>query len=256
MRRHFLFLLSFLILSLSAKAGTVATRDVFSNVDQTRHPAQGSEFYLGLYVGGCGGCMLTPTIGLSAGHCHDVQPTIQSGVALRDGTGPDGRITRTIEWQSPDSGFDYWIFEVSWNGGGLPAGQRLVPEIQTSQAELQIGDNATSDRIYTLGFPGDVSNGTQLFYSWGYPKSPGTDKIITNNISLINGNSGGCIMRESDNLLVSIVSGGPHALGDSGWNGADWNDSSHWNQGPALWQLYPSSSTFKNVFPNGKNRYL
>lgn len=56
-----------------------------------------------------------------------------------------------------------------------------------------------------------------------------------------------------DDMLVSIVSGGPHAFGQPGWQGASWNDPSHWNHGPAVWKVYERSAQLKRIFPDGKN---
>ncbi|MCB0416847.1 MAG: hypothetical protein KDD39_04300 [Bdellovibrionales bacterium] len=228
-------------------------RDIYSNSNLTRRPAEGEEFNFVLSLGGCSGFILAPNVGGSAAHCRK-SGSIKSGVALREGRPSDGTIGNTLEIGNV-SQYDYWIFEIRWNGGQLPEGAELVPRIQTAEKDLEIGEHWQADSIYTLGFPADISNG-ELIHSWGYPKTSGSDGRIVNNIALINGNSGGGIWRESDNMLVSIVSGGPHAFQQPGWNNNNWMDPDHWNHGPAMWKVYANSQKLKDIFPDGKNRYL
>ncbi len=240
------------VLSFGPRPLSGADRDIFTNEKETRRPAQDREFEIALGINGCAGSLIGPNIGLSAAHCKMSGP-IKSGMALKRGLPADGRIGKTLEIGSP-SKFDYWVFEIQWNAGTMPAGMRLVPSVQREQDELKTGANETSDKIFTLGFPADIAKG-KLIHSWGYGKQWSTDSLI-NNISLINGNSGGIIARESDEMLVSIVSGGPHAFGQPGWKGNDWNDASHFNVGPAMYLTYASSTVLKQIFPGGKNKFL
>lgn len=110
------------LLCLSAGA---AQRDVFSNANQTRRPAQNDEFLAALDVRGCAGFLLGPNIGGSAAHCRSSGP-IKSGIAMRDGLPADGQIGRTLEIGSVQD-LDYWIFEIRWNSGQPPHGVRYVP---------------------------------------------------------------------------------------------------------------------------------
>lgn len=210
------------------------------------------EFEIALGLGGCAGSLIGPNIGLSAAHCRKTG-AISSGMALKRGGQPDGRIVRTLEIGSVAT-YDYWIFEIQWNGGTLPLGMRVVPFVQRTQEEVRTGPNESSDKIFTLGFPMDIAKG-RLIHSWGYGKQWTSDSLL-NNISLINGNSGGIIARESDEMLVSVVSGGPHAFGQPGWKDNDWNDVTHFNNGPAMYQVYATSGVLKQVFPDGKNKFL
>lgn len=244
-------ILCFAVLCTYAYSST--DRDIYNNSNLTRRPAEGEEFNFALYLGGCSGFILAPNVGGSAAHCRQ-SGALKSGVALREGRPSDGSIGSTLEIGSVNN-YDYWIFEIRWNGGTLPEGSELVPRIQTTQDELEIGDHWKADSIYTLGFPTDISQG-KLIHSWGYAKSTGSDGRIVNNIALINGNSGGAILRESDDMLVSVVSGGPHAFNQPGWNNNDWMDPNHWNHGPAMWKVYGNSQRLKDIFPNGENRYL
>jgi len=247
--RKILTLWVFVCLSLQASE---TSRDIFTNTGQTRRQAQGAEFDIALGLNGCAGVLIGPTIGLSAAHCQNVPKNIKSGIALRDGLASDATIVRTLEIGSAGN-FDYWVFELKWKNG-FPIGMRLVPHIQTKENDLKIGANDTADKIYTLGFPADISQG-RLIHSYGYGKNYSSSSLM-NNISLINGNSDGGILRQNDYLLVSIVSGGPHAFQQPGWNNNDWNDSSHWNNGPALWKTYAQSNMLKSIFPNGGNKWL
>lgn len=233
-------------------AASPSARDIFTNEGETRRPAEDQEFEIALGLNGCAGELIAPNVGLSAAHCK-MTGRLKSGVALRDQLGNDGTIGKTIEIGSVQ-GYDYWIFEIKWTGGSLPAGMRVVPYVQTEKAQVRIGENETADKIFTLGFPADLSQGT-LIHSWGYGKKVDGQSLV-NNISLINGNSGGGIWRADDEMLVSVVSGGPHAFGQSGWKNNDWNDESHWNWGPAMYQVYAKSKTLRDIFPGGKNKYL
>ncbi len=213
------------------------------------------EHTIALKLKGCAGFLIAPTAGASAAHCQQ-SGKLKSGIALWKGLPSDGQITRTLERGNPNSSkTDYWIFEIRWLDDQLPEGMRFVPFIQRFADEVTIGPNEIADRIFTLGFPADLSNG-KLIFAFGFGKTDGTQGTLINNISLINGNSGGGIFRSEDEMLVSIVSGGPHAFGESGWKDNDWNDSSHWNWGPALWKIYEKSDTLKDIFPNGKNKYV
>jgi len=226
--------------------------DIFTNTDQTRRQAQGDEFNMALRVGGCAGCLLGPKTALSAGHCSS-QKSVTSGMALKQGKASDGRVGSTLEkgsvWE-----YDYWIFKIRWNSGKTPKGMDYVPRIQIHRDEIKVGPNHLADKIYTLGFPVDISNG-KLIRAWGYGKDYIKEDHI-NNISLINGNSGGCLFRDADDMVASVVSGGPHAFGQTGWQGNNWNDKSHWNWGPAIYQVYEKSKTLKDIFPDGKNKNL
>ena len=126
--------------------------------------------------------------------------------------------------------------------------------MQVNGGELLVGDNNTAEAIYTLGFPQDISHG-KLVLSWGYGKSDGENGKLTNNISLINGNSGGGILRLRDKMLVSIVSSGPHRFGEEGWKDNDWNDPKHWNWGPSIWKWYGQSRVLSTLYPQGLSRY-
>lgn len=231
--------------------------DIFMNERETRRYATFSEHSYALKLNGCAGFLIGPKIGASAAHCYQTGE-ITSGPAMRTGKTPDGKIGRTYELGSYRE-YDYWVFEIDWNSGQAPEGIEVVPLMQIRKDDLRTGENAFADRIYTLGFPADVSHG-RLIHSWGYGKTDGTEKDtprwIVNNISLINGNSGGGIFRESDRMLVSVVSGGPHRFGQTGWKENDWNDKTHWNWGPAMYQVYEKSAIFQAVFINGHNRFL
>lgn len=237
---------------VSIWASAESARDIFNNTNETRRKALDSEHEMVIGLGGCSGFLLAPNIGGSAAHCQKTG-AIKSGIAIRDGKGNDGSIVRTLE-VGQVSDYDYWIFEIKWNDGTLPHGMRVVPFIQVNEFQVMVGSNDWADKIYTLGFPVDLSDGRTLYNSWGYGKKiDGKDHV--NNISMINGNSGGGLFRNSDDMLVSIVSGGPHAHGQSGWNNNDWNDATHWNWGPAMVQVYRQSAQLKAIFPGGVNRH-
>jgi len=242
----------FLCLILTLPTLALETRDIFTNTTQTRRPAVNEDFEMALGLGGCAGFLLGPNIGGSAAHCKK-SGTLKSGMALRDSLPDDGRIGRTLEIGSAGT-YDYWIFEIQWTGGAVPHGMHVIPSIHIEKDQLKVGSNEVADKIFTLGFPVDISHG-KLIHSWGYGKSNGTDNWLKNNISLINGNSGGGIWRYSDNMLVSIVSGGPHAFGQPGWNNNDWNDPKHWNVGSAMWKIYQKSPVLKDIFPGGINKF-
>ncbi len=239
------------ILLLTSQFALAQARDIYTNDDETRRPAVNEEFDMALELKGCTGYLIAPNVGASAAHCRGIPTSLRSGVALKYGQAFDGKIGKTLEVNNT---YDYWIFEIKWNSGFVPQGMQLVPSIQTRVDELAVGDNATADKVYTVGFPVDKGN-TDLYYAWGYVKSDGSSGDMTNNIGLINGNSGGGLFREMDNMLVSSVSRGPHAFGQPGWDNNDWNDSKAWNTGPAMWKVYRVSTELQAIFPNGQNRH-
>lgn len=247
-----LFVVAVLFLAIQVMASPKQGRDIFTNEGQTRRLAANDEFEVALGLGGCAGSLIAPGVGISAAHCQRTGG-IKSGIALRDNLANDGTIVKTLEVGSVGT-LDYWLFEIKWKQGHLPPGMRLVPLIQTEEDQLKTGANETAEKIYTLGFPSDIANGN-LIYSWGYGKNYESTSLV-NNISLINGNSGGGIWRANDDMLVSIVSGGPNAFGQGTWKNNDWNDKKHWNWGPAMWRVYKKSSVLRDIFPEGRNKYL
>lgn len=231
-----------------------SSRDIFTNSSSTRRVATTAEAALAIQVGsGCAGFLIGPNIGMSAAHCVQAGTDVRSSVALARDLPADGRIVKTIEIGT-SKGFDLWVFEIDWDSKPYPKGIKIVPQVQVAKSQLRIGDNKSADALYSLGFPADISGG-KLIISTGYGKSDGEDGRAINNISLINGNSGGAIIRLKDKMLVSLVSGGPHRFGQAGWKDNDWNDSKHWNWGPAIWKWYQSSQTFQTMYPKGISRY-
>ncbi len=243
-----------LVLGWVSAQSFASTRDIFTNTNKTRRIANSKESALAIQVGsGCAGFLIGPNVGMSAGHCVRAGTDIRSSVALADDLPADGQVGKTLELGT-SKGYDLWIFEVKWDKGPYPKGIKIVPQVQVRANQLRIGDNNTADALYTLGFPQDISHG-RLVLSWGYGKTDGENGRIVNNISLINGNSGGAILRLKDKLLVSLVSAGPHNFGDPGWDENDWNDPSHWNYGPSIHKWYQGSKVLQTMYPNGLSRY-
>jgi hypothetical protein len=53
-----------------------------------------------------------------------------------------------------------------------------------------------------------------------------------------------------------LTNGGPRALGQSGWNQGRLDNPGSWNHGAAMWKIYAVSSVLKDIFPNGRNRFV
>lgn len=231
---------------------TASQDDIFTNVKETRRKANAEQHKRAISLGGCAGTLIAPNIALSAAHCK--RPgSVKSGVSLAKGGSYDGDIGKTLE-VGKTSEYDYWIFEIEWDDKKMPEGMKVVPLIQTKAGDVKTSATDDLDKIYALGFPGDVSEG-DLYISEGFGKGLHEETLLLNNISLINGNSGGPVMRASDHMLVSVVSGGPHRLNEKGFKENDPQNKEHWNWGPALYLLYEKSETLKKLFPQGHNTF-
>jgi len=218
-----------------------------------RHPADDQEKLWTISMGGCTGHLIAPEYMMTAAHCSP-RPGAKytSGSAQKRGTTGDITVSQVVE---NDAGLDYAILKISWTAGKMPEDQKFPPLVATKASDVATGRGADAgDEIFTVGFPGDTSQRWGATYSEGRAKEV-SGSLLRYNIGIINGNSGGGVWKKSDKMLVSLTNGGPHALGQAGWDTAGADSAQNWNHGAAMWNVYARSATLKDIFPGGKNRF-
>lgn len=217
-----------------------------------RHPATEDERLWTINMGGCTGHLLAPEYMMTANHCSPrAGARYTSGYALGTGGRSDVTVAQVVE---ANAQLDYVILKITWTGT-YPEAQKFPPLVATKASDVAVGAGATQgDELFTVGFPGDKSSTWGATYAEGRAKAV-EDQLLVYNIGIINGNSGGGVWKKSDRMLVSLTNGGPHALGQAGWDTAGASDSANWNFGTAMWQIYAASRTLKDIFPGGRSRF-
>lgn len=232
------------------------TKDIFTaDADgKRRRKASAEEMTWTINMNGCTGHLISPDLMMTANHCSpSVGASYKSGAALAAGGQSDIQVVDVVE---RDAGMDFAVLAITWSSGSAPTNQKYPPLIATSASDVVASaESGRGDEIFTVGFPGDKSG------TWGATYSEGQLKRISSptvayNMGIINGNSGGGVWRKKDFMLVSLTNNGPRMLGMPGWDSQDVDDSSAWNFGVGMWEAYAASSTLRDVFPNGKNRFV
>jgi V8-like Glu-specific endopeptidase len=234
---------------------TAETRDIFRDDEggTRRRQAKDDERLWTITMNGCTGHLIAPELMMTANHCRpQAGARYTSGYSINSRKGQDITVTRVEESSAQ---LDYAIMRIQWPQGKAQA-QKFPPLVATQASDIAVSRNPNQgDELFTVGFPGDKLS------SWGATYAEGNAKevrgaLLRYNIGIINGNSGGGVWRKRDKMLVSLTNGGPRILNQAGWNGNDTNDANAWNHGAAMWNVYAQSTILKDVFPNGKNRFV
>ena len=199
---------------------------------------------------GCTGFLLSPDYLMTAGHCVPMKGNrYTSANAMAHGAKDDITVTKVVEF-SPTNRLDYAIMQITWKDG-VPPGVTFVGKVATQAGEVvALADAGKGDAVYTVGYPLDKVSVWGATYDDGELKQVSGDNIKFD-VGIINGNSGGPLLRKSDGLLVALTNGGPHQYEEAGWDSAKVADSKSWNYGPSLWSIYAQSPILKQIFPGG-----
>lgn len=254
--RRILLILSLALTACGADMQHSDQKDIFledANNTARRREAEPELRGWAINMGGCTGHLIAPEYMMTASHCSPrAGATYTSGAAMNQGNRGDIQVVRVME---NDRSLDYTILQIRWRNS-LPQGQKYPALIATSQSSVSWSSASNQgDVVFTVGFPGDKSSTWGATYSEGQLKAlSGSDLLY--NMGIINGNSGGGVWRKSDGMLVSLTNGGPRALGQSGWNQGRLDNPGSWNHGAAMWKIYAVSSVLRDIFPNGRNRFV
>lgn len=224
-----------------------------SSGNSRRHEAGILEINWTIRAPGCSGILLNPDLILTAAHCKLVAGApIRSGFAVSTGSPNDMVVSKVLE---ENKRLDYAIASVSWTRP-MPSQQTFPPWVAISPEQIFASQLPNQgDVLFSVGFPDDKSKQWNGTYSEGQAKSVEGSRLNFN-IGLINGNSGGAVLKKDNLMLTAIAIGGSKKFGDAGWDQANADNPDDWNYGTNLWAIYGASETLRKAFPNGRNEYL
>lgn len=203
----------------------------------------------------CGTSILLDAFHLmTAAHCKpEVGQKSTSGLRMLSGKGEDLIVRKIIESSSE---LDYAIMEVEWLQP-MPSEQKFPPFIAIDPNEVLTDENygSNADFIFSVGFPIDKANVWPVTYAEGLARHIYNNTLLYD-IGVINGNSGGGILKKDNNMLIGVVSKGNKVFDEAGWNKNDVSDPNSWNLLTPTWEIYKVSPVLQALYPKGKHHQL
>jgi V8-like Glu-specific endopeptidase len=248
------------LLSLNGGCKPITSPSLLKNIYKAdsedpsrRHKANERELKWTVKLGGCSGVLLSPLLLITAHHCK-VKPGMRgtSGSAIANRGPADLTITQIMD---ESAALDYVIAAFSLQEP-LPSDQTFPPYIATRSEDVYMSlKNGEGETAFTVGFPEDKSRSWRGTYAEGQMKGFDKNRLFFN-IGVINGSSGGGLLKKENFMLVGITTGGSKTFQEEGWNNSSLDNPENWNFGTPSWLIYADSKTLREQFPEGSNRAL
>ncbi len=251
-------LTAYIFIVLGCKARTPdSTLNEYIYKDRVRRDPTSNEFSQFVSLNGSSGVLLSPKWLMVTNHqCDSWKKDGFFAPIIRQHSTNDMLIALApVERSSLDGGYDYCLVEVA----GFKSGMKIQFPKSIWVSEEQVSIKSTGgDMLYSLGFPSDNERMSKPTYSNGAARNlilnDNKATFLEFDVSGTKGNSGGPIYRQSDGMLVSIVSGSKRGAFAPEY--AEQDDPRTWSWGPALFEVIKSSKILQDIFPEGKNRFI
>ncbi|OFZ45784.1 MAG: hypothetical protein A2381_09285 [Bdellovibrionales bacterium RIFOXYB1_FULL_37_110] len=231
-------------------AGFAARADLYVDDEFQRTVMTEEERHLpAVQVGRGSGVLLSDSLVLTASHAtKNWQSYSMNGSTFFFGPNNARYYFKIESILEENLDLDYAILKINWQNQIVPPGLQWVKKIiMPNTLEL---DKVHSLEFFALGAPWDKipnpmrSKGGKLVIL----SDKNTRFPLFFNAGVVGGNSGGPILA-SDCALLGIVNGGPHSLGETGFDGNDPNNPKSWNWGTPITSIYMVSPILKELFP-------